>query len=123
MTESSRRDFEVHQEDDVVASRSLVRLGVVSVLVGAIGALAAGLLVVARVGALKPSFAGSTGPRPASREPSQAEQTPIGGTGVGEALRDRQRHELESWGWVDREAGIARIPIDRAMDLVVEAPR
>jgi hypothetical protein len=27
---------------------------------------------------------------------------------------------LESYGWVDQQAGIARIPIDKAMDLVVE---
>jgi len=27
---------------------------------------------------------------------------------------------LDSYGWVDRNAGIARIPIDKAMDLVVE---
>ncbi len=28
---------------------------------------------------------------------------------------------LNSYGWVDQQAGIARIPIDRAMELVVEA--
>lgn len=27
---------------------------------------------------------------------------------------------LDSYGWVDQKAGIARIPIDRAMDLVAE---
>ena len=27
---------------------------------------------------------------------------------------------LESYGWVDQKAGVARIPIDKAMDLVVE---
>jgi hypothetical protein len=30
------------------------------------------------------------------------------------------RAMLESYGWVDQKAGIARIPIDKAMDLVVE---
>jgi len=38
-------------------------------------------------------------------------------------LRDAQRRELAGWGWVDRDAGIARIPIDRAMDLVVKESR
>ena len=28
---------------------------------------------------------------------------------------------LNSYGWVDQQAGIAHIPIDRAMELVVEA--
>lgn len=30
---------------------------------------------------------------------------------------------LTSYGWVDREAGIVRIPIERAMDLLVEQGR
>jgi hypothetical protein len=33
-------------------------------------------------------------------------------------LSDQER--LNSYGWVDQKAGIARIPIDKAMDLVVE---
>lgn len=31
-----------------------------------------------------------------------------------------QRKDLESYGWIDRPAGIVRIPIDRAMQLLVE---
>jgi hypothetical protein len=119
----STHDFEVHQEEDVVASRSLVRIGVVSVLVGAIGVLIAGLLLAIRVGGVKPSLAGPSGPRVAPREISQAEQTPIWDTRVAGDLRDAQRRELAGWGWGDRDAGIARIPIDRAMDLVVKESR
>lgn len=35
-----------------------------------------------------------------------------------EALRARDARILGTYGWVDREAGIARIPIERAMDLL-----
>jgi len=35
-------------------------------------------------------------------------------------FRLRQAKILSSYGWVDREAGIVRIPIDRAMDLIAE---
>lgn len=35
-------------------------------------------------------------------------------------LERRQRERLSSVGWVDREAGIVHLPIDRAMTLVVE---
>lgn len=35
-------------------------------------------------------------------------------------LRARKRAVLESYGWVDRDAGIARIPIERAMRLLLE---
>jgi hypothetical protein len=32
----------------------------------------------------------------------------------------KQEDELNSYGWVDQSAGVAHIPIDRAMDLIVE---
>jgi hypothetical protein len=42
-------------------------------------------------------------------------------------LRARETSALNSYGWVDRQAGVARIPIDRAIDLLLEqglpAPR
>jgi hypothetical protein len=35
-------------------------------------------------------------------------------------MRDEEDELLRSYGWVDREAGRVRIPIDRAMDLLAE---
>ena len=35
-------------------------------------------------------------------------------------LRAAEDSDLTSYGWVDRESGIARIPIDRAMQLLLE---
>lgn len=35
-------------------------------------------------------------------------------------LRAREDQALQSYGWVDKNAGVVRIPIDRAMQLVVE---
>ncbi len=37
-----------------------------------------------------------------------------------EALRKQEDSVLESYGWVDRGAGIVRIPIDRAMELLAD---
>ena len=34
--------------------------------------------------------------------------------------RDEQRKDLESYGWVDRPAGVVHIPIEEAMRLVAE---
>jgi len=36
------------------------------------------------------------------------------------ALRDREDEALRSYGWVDRNAGVVRIPIERAMALTLE---
>lgn len=37
-----------------------------------------------------------------------------------DALRAREASILTTYGWVDRQAGVGRIPIDRAIDLVLE---
>ena len=40
--------------------------------------------------------------------------------GFASELLARKKAELESWSWVDRPAGVVRIPIDKAMQLVVD---
>ena len=35
-------------------------------------------------------------------------------------MRAREDAVLTTYGWVDRNTGVARIPIERAMDLLVE---
>jgi len=35
-------------------------------------------------------------------------------------LRQAENEKLTSYGWVDKEGGVARIPIDRAMDVLLE---
>lgn len=51
-------------------------------------------------------------PRPPRIQPRPAEDL--------KELRRQEDEILASYGWVDERAGIARIPIDRAMQLVVE---
>jgi hypothetical protein len=36
------------------------------------------------------------------------------------SIRDRQMEKLNSYGWVDRSNGIVRIPIDRAVELILQ---
>jgi hypothetical protein len=119
----SAADFEVRQEPDEVRARVLVSVGVASIVIGAAGVFFGGLLVSVVVGSLRPDYAPPGGPRAAPRELSGIEQTPIWQTKAGEDLREAQQRDLERFGWVDRKAGIANIPIDRAMDLVVEESR
>jgi hypothetical protein len=49
------------------------------------------------------------------------EFSPIWDSERGITLEAQQRASLERLEWVDRDAGIARIPIERAMDLVIDA--
>lgn len=36
------------------------------------------------------------------------------------ALRARENEALEQWGWADEANGVARVPIERAMEMLVE---
>jgi hypothetical protein len=49
------------------------------------------------------------------------EFSPIWDSERGLTLEAQQRARLERVEWVDRDAGIARIPIERAMDLMIDA--
>jgi hypothetical protein len=57
---------------------------------------------------------------PARAEIGVVEQSLILSTERGIALRDEQSRELGRFGWVDVVHGVASIPIDRAMQIVVE---
>lgn len=53
----------------------------------------------------------------------QKPPAPILESAVGEdlkKLRDHEEQVLNSYTWIDRSKGIVRIPIDRAIDLMVE---
>lgn len=116
-------DYEPHQEEDLVPSGPIVRISIVSVLVGAIGVFFAGLIVIAATGSLAPRVTGPGGTKPAPREIGELEQTQIWKTERGIDLRDAQRGELDRWGWADRDHHVARIPIDEAIDLEVQQER
>jgi hypothetical protein len=61
-------------------------------------------------------------PPPAPRTIGILEQSLIRDTERGVELRDRQYKELATWGWVDRDAGIAKIPVASAIDILAAAP-
>jgi hypothetical protein len=48
------------------------------------------------------------------------EQTLVRNTRRGLDANDAERRNLTRWGWADRAHGVARIPIDSAMDLAAD---
>jgi hypothetical protein len=111
---SPHAEFQVTCEEDRLSRPVVVGAGV-GVLV---------FIVVCTVVALRLTRAFATGapppaPLPARAEIGWVEQTPIRETQRGLDTVDEQRRSLQHWGWVDRSRGVARIPIDRAIDLVV----
>ena len=69
---------------------------------------------------IRPVPEGASGPARAEAEIGLVEQTPILTTRRGLDQQAKQRESLRTFGWVDRPHGIAKIPIDRAMDLVAD---
>ena len=112
---STGRGVPVRQEEDRLPGR-----GVTLVIV------AVALVVIALSGwswaILRPRLR-LTPPRPAAATVGMVDQTLIGTDTSAYALAERKRKLLESYGWVSEPAGIARIPIERAMRLVAEGVR
>jgi hypothetical protein len=48
------------------------------------------------------------------------DQVPFDVTRAYQTYRDDRNERLESWGWVDRKAGLVHMPIQEAMDRVVK---
>jgi hypothetical protein len=109
---------EVRQEPQDVSGRIVVAVGVVVVAVGvaAVGIMA--WMLHERRQTLGP-------PPPVSRIAAGArrvplEQSSIEKTARGQELNERDRALLEQWGWV-RPGEVARIPIRKAMDWVIQS--
>jgi hypothetical protein len=113
--------FEVHQEEDVVAERKLIGVGVLVVVVSVLSVGVAALLLGKDQALL--------GGGPAERVKTEGsvapptlgiiEQTLIEHEARGVEQRRIEEERLHQYGWIDRAHGVAHIPIERAMDLFV----
>jgi hypothetical protein len=114
------RHPDLHQEDDDVPGWKILLALLATLVVAAVFVAAAASMVAANNAELRPSGLFPErylGPR---RPVARVRQDLFNQRPTGITLDALKRGELGSYGWVDREHGVARIPIDRAMDLVVE---
>jgi hypothetical protein len=102
---------------DVVVERDHVRGPVFWVT----GAVAIVVTIVATFVASALLRAWTHGPSAAPRTTITENDSLILWTRPGLDQRAAAKESLRHYGWVDRSRGIARIPIDRAMDLVTDA--
>lgn len=107
--------FIVRQEPDDLAKRKLVAITIVSFVVFTCAVVVAASLLR---DAARERDVGPAAPGVAPTTIGMLEQGLALGPPRGIELRTRQRAALERWEWVDRDAGVARIPIERAMELV-----
>lgn len=116
---SNTEEHTLHQEPDRIAWRTLAKIATIAALVIAAALVSSSAMLVAERGALRPHS--ERRPTHAPRQIGMVNQAPIDSERYGLRLRERQRERLANFGWVDRDAGIAHIPIELAMDLVARA--
>ena len=107
----------VVQERDRIPSAKIILVGVGFLVISAIGVVLAAWMMQARTDKFQPH-----GPPPLPALAGQSEIGIVDQTmfGIPPTLMDQQRKRLGSYGWVDRAGGRVHIPIERAMQMVIE---
>jgi len=111
---------ELQQEPDTLPWKTIVAVFVAVVALVVALVIVAGRITTANETALRPSRCFPEKYLAPPRDPSGVEETLFGQRGIGQAMNRLSARELERYRWVDRERGLVTIPIERAMDLVVE---
>ena len=111
-----RDRYVVRQEPEGVSERKvgLVAVIAIAIAIGAVG-VAWWLLPDTHLGRHPADT------EPVGEEVGEVYVTRIRRTAIGLQQQEEARKKLLEYGWVDRDEGIARIPIERAMDIVVES--
>ena len=112
--------FDVVQEKDEVGARKIV-----AIFVGAIVITIVSVWVQSKMLDAKRADLGSKSAPAApvaARQIDGVHQTILERDRHGLDLRAEQRASLARWSWIDRDHSLAKIPVDRAMDLVVAHP-
>ncbi len=116
------RNPELHQEEDRVPAWKVLLACAATLVISAVMVTWAVTANDAREAALRPSgvfLERWLGPR---HEVAGVRED-LFGEHRGRSVLGRQRAVLSRYGWVDRARGVVRIPIDQAIDLVVEGRR
>jgi hypothetical protein len=110
----------VRTEEDHVSTRTILWVGVGSLLLFLLAGMAAGVYLRMRQ-AERGALAAT--PEAGSSKIGLAEQDFFDVAVRGTRENARKRARLSSYGWVDRNAGVVHLPIERAMDLVAQGVR
>src|SRR4051812_34956494 len=106
--------FPLHQESDCLPRRWLFGLAGGSVMLTLVAVWLSALL------GRTSQVARPATPLLRAAQASPLEQSLIEQDARGLQLQREQRGALERYGWVDRDAGVVQLPIERAMRLNVE---
>jgi hypothetical protein len=109
----------VRSEEDRISSGKVIAVGVASLVVFFFASLAAGTYLRARQAEHPLAPASELG----KSKIGMVEQDLFDVAVRGARDRAQRRERLGSYGWVDRDARVAHMPIERAMELVAKGVR
>ena len=111
-------DFEVRSEEDVLPGKSLLLILGGTIVISLACVAVAWFALDLSEGRYRPGRTFPEQKLKGSDVVSGIEQTLIELRDHGGELAAEQRARLGSWGWVDKERRMVRIPIDKAMEIV-----
>ncbi len=120
MSERETSHGRPRSEEDRISTPTIMGVGLAALLVFFVASLAATGYLRMKVGE-RPVL--PIPPEIGQSKIGMVEQVPFDLAFRGEHERAAQLERLRSYGWVDRERGIVHLPIDRAMELVVQGVR
>lgn len=111
----------VRQEPDRIRSRPVLASILGAVLLGALGVMWAGLQISGRKQLYRPAGVHMERGRPVTMPAmiGGINQTLIGSDSTMLHLNRQKQQLLGTFEWINEEQGIARIPIEQAMDAIV----
>lgn len=117
------RHDEVRYEDDVVARGPLVRIAVGTVVLSVALCIVAYLLLRERESQLRPSGFFPEERLGPPHDVAALREDPFELPHPEAARKESSRRRLESFGWIDRERRLVHIPIDRAIDSLLQSTK
>ena len=107
----------LEQEPDRVPTRRLALIGLAGLVVFAGAALWSSRVQLGLTGTIHSDTAGRAD-HAGAREVGMVYQRPFDRENIAAAKNEEARQRLGSAGWVDREHGVVRVPIEQAMEIV-----
>ncbi len=120
MSATDHDHTQMPQEDDVVPGKLVLGFMMGALLIASALLLWSWLTLWVREGHLRPSRQFPEALLGAPYTIAGVRQHTFDSYNESAELTRRQRRQLNSFGWVDREHGLVHIPVERAIDLLVE---
>ena len=117
-----REHREVTYMDDIVPRVLILRILLWTAIISVSLCVIAYLILIAREHAIRPDGRFPERYLPAPHEVANVRQEPFAPAVPAASMFDDEHVLLRSYGWVDRDKHLVRIPVERAVELMLARP-